>query len=24
VVRSIESFWLYIVTLPPAPKAGAG
>ena len=24
VVRSIEAFWLYVVTLPPAPKAGAG
>jgi len=24
VVHSIESFWLYVVTLPPAPKAGAG
>ena len=24
VVRSIESFWLYVVTLPPAPKAGGG
>jgi two-component system, chemotaxis family, response regulator Rcp1 len=23
VIRSIESFWLYVVTLPPAPKAGA-
>jgi two-component system, chemotaxis family, response regulator Rcp1 len=23
VVRSIESFWLYVVTLPPPPKAGA-
>ena len=23
VVRSIESFWLFVVTLPPAPKAGA-
>jgi two-component system, chemotaxis family, response regulator Rcp1 len=22
VVRSIESFWLFVVTLPPAPKAG--
>ena len=22
VVRSIESFWLYVVTLPPAPKTG--
>ena len=22
VVRSIESFWLYVVTLPPPPKAG--
>ena len=21
VIRSIESFWLYVVTLPPAPKA---
>jgi two-component system, chemotaxis family, response regulator Rcp1 len=24
VVRSIESFWLFVVTLPPAPKAGGG
>jgi CheY-like chemotaxis protein len=24
VVRSIEAFWLYVVTLPPAPKAGTG
>jgi len=24
VVRSIESFWLYVVTLPPAPKVGGG
>jgi chemotaxis family two-component system response regulator Rcp1 len=24
VVRSIESFWLYVVTLPPAPRAGGG
>jgi len=24
VVRAIESFWLYVVTLPPAPLAGAG
>ena len=24
VVRSIESFWLYVVTLPPAPKPGGG
>jgi CheY-like chemotaxis protein len=24
VVRSIESFWLYVVTLPPPPKAGGG
>jgi len=24
VVRSIESFWLYVVTLPPVPKAGGG
>jgi two-component system, chemotaxis family, response regulator Rcp1 len=24
VVRSIESFWLFVVTLPPAAKAGAG
>ena len=24
VVRSIESFWLYVVTLPPAPKAAGG
>jgi two-component system, chemotaxis family, response regulator Rcp1 len=23
VVRSIEAFWLFVVTLPPAPKAGA-
>ena len=23
VVRSIESFWLYVVTLPPPPKAGS-
>lgn len=23
VVRSIESFWLYVVTLPPAPRAGS-
>ena len=23
VIRSIESFWLYVVTLPPASKAGA-
>jgi chemotaxis family two-component system response regulator Rcp1 len=22
VVRSIEAFWLFVVTLPPAPKAG--
>jgi two-component system, chemotaxis family, response regulator Rcp1 len=22
VIRSIESFWLYVVTLPPAPNAG--
>jgi len=22
VVRSIESFWLFVVTLPPTPKAG--
>ena len=22
VVRSIESFWLFVVTLPPAPKTG--
>jgi two-component system, chemotaxis family, response regulator Rcp1 len=22
VVRSIESFWLFVVTLPPAPSAG--
>ena len=24
VVRSIESFWLFVVTLPPAPRAGDG
>jgi CheY-like chemotaxis protein len=24
VVRSIESFWLFVVTLPPAPNAGGG
>jgi CheY-like chemotaxis protein len=24
VVRAIESFWLYVVTLPPGPKAGGG
>jgi two-component system response regulator len=24
VVRSIESFWLFVVTLPPAPPAGGG
>ena len=24
VIRSIESFWLYVVTLPPPPKASAG
>jgi CheY-like chemotaxis protein len=24
VVRSIESFWLFVVTLPPAPDAGGG
>jgi two-component system, chemotaxis family, response regulator Rcp1 len=24
VVRSIESFWLFVVTLPPAPKTGGG
>ena len=24
VVRSIESFWLFVVTLPPGPRAGAG
>jgi chemotaxis family two-component system response regulator Rcp1 len=24
VVRSIESFWLVLVTLPPAPKSGPG
>jgi two-component system, chemotaxis family, response regulator Rcp1 len=24
VVRSIEAFWLYVVTLPPAPEAGGG
>jgi two-component system response regulator len=24
VVRSIESFWLYVVTLPPSPQAGGG
>lgn len=24
VVRSIESFWLFVVTLPPAAKAGGG
>ncbi len=24
VVRTIESFWLYVVTLPPPPKTGAG
>jgi two-component system, chemotaxis family, response regulator Rcp1 len=24
VVRSIESFWLFVVTLPPTPKAGGG
>ena len=24
VVRCIESFWLFVVTLPPAPKAGGG
>ncbi len=23
VVRSIESFWLYVVTLPPGPRPGA-
>jgi CheY-like chemotaxis protein len=23
VIRSIESFWLYVVTLPPPPKANA-
>jgi CheY-like chemotaxis protein len=23
VVRSIESFWLFVVTLPPAPREGA-
>jgi two-component system, chemotaxis family, response regulator Rcp1 len=23
VIRSIESFWLYVVTLPPTPGAGA-
>ena len=23
VVRSIEAFWLFVVTLPPAPKAGS-
>jgi CheY-like chemotaxis protein len=23
VVRSIESFWLFVVTLPPAPRPGA-
>jgi two-component system response regulator len=22
VVRSIETFWLYVVTLPPSPKSG--
>jgi hypothetical protein len=22
VVRSIEAFWLFVVTLPPAPKGG--
>jgi CheY-like chemotaxis protein len=22
VVRSIEAFWLYVVTLPPAPQTG--
>ena len=24
VVRSIESFWLFVVTLPPSPQAGGG
>jgi len=24
VVRAIESFWLYVVTLPPAPAVSAG
>jgi CheY-like chemotaxis protein len=24
VVRCIESFWLYVVTLPPPPKVGGG
>jgi two-component system, chemotaxis family, response regulator Rcp1 len=24
VIRSIESFWLYVVTLPPAPKVSTG
>jgi two-component system, chemotaxis family, response regulator Rcp1 len=24
VVRSIESFWLFVVTLPPAPASGGG
>lgn len=24
VIRTVESFWLYVVTLPPAPKAGTG
>jgi CheY-like chemotaxis protein len=24
VVRAIESFWLFVVTLPPGPKAGTG
>ena len=24
VVRAIESFWLFVVTLPPGPKAGGG
>jgi CheY-like chemotaxis protein len=24
VVRSIESFWLFVVTLPPAARAGGG
>lgn len=24
VVRSIESFWLFVVTLPPAPATGGG
>jgi two-component system, chemotaxis family, response regulator Rcp1 len=23
VVRSIETFWLYVVALPPGPRAGA-